>query len=200
VDAVGEETEPKDNAAGLAFGGAGHGDADDAGEVAPVGEDREGARNAHGGEVAVVGEAAGGGEAVLVGAEGCAVGEKGLVERVGVSSAEGGFVDVDALAEEPQDGVGEALGDVGGGDEAEAEDVFDDPGGDGGAEGGGEPEEGGFEPFGGVGGKLVEEVLEVVGELEQREAEDVGSVLEDGHVVGEVVERWFDFGDPRGEA
>jgi hypothetical protein len=51
-----------------------------------------------------------------------------------------------------------------------------------------------------VGGELVEEVLEVVGELEQREVEDVGSVLKDGHVVGEVVERWFDFGDPRGEA
>lgn len=66
-------------------------------------------------EVAVVSVAAGGDEAVLAGAEGGALGIEGLVSWVGVGCAKKGFVGVDTLPQDPEDGVGEALGYVGGG-------------------------------------------------------------------------------------
>ena len=117
---------------------------------------------------------------------------------VGVRRAEGGLVLVDAAAEEPEDGLGEALSYVGAWAEAEAQDVLDDVDGDGVLFKGGEPEEGVEVPLAGVDGELVEKTLEVVGELVELEVEDGAGVEEHGHVVGEAVKSGLGLGDPGG--
>jgi hypothetical protein len=115
-----EDAEPGDRGAGLALVGGGHLEADCLGEVRPVAKQDQGAVDPQGEKVGVVGVAAGGDEAVLAGAQGGALGVKCLVGRVGVGGAKGGLLLVEAAAEEPEDGLGEALGHVGAWAEAEA--------------------------------------------------------------------------------
>jgi hypothetical protein len=171
VEAVEQEANPEHAAAGLAFGRACHDDADVGGELSPMAEDRESTGNSYGAEVGVVGVAARRDQAVLTGAESGAFGVVGLVGGVGVSCAEGGLVGVDSLAEDPEDGVGKPLGDVGGWGKAEAENVLGDPRRNIRALPIGDPKEGGLVPLARVRRKLVEEVLEVVGELEDGKVE-----------------------------
>jgi hypothetical protein len=198
VEAIEQEANPEHAAAGLALGRACHDDANVGSQLSPMAEDQEGAGDADGGEVGIVGIAARRDQAVLTGAEGGAFGEVGLVGRVGVSCTEGCFVGVDSLSKDPEDGVGKPLGDVGRWGKAESENVLGDPRRNVGAFLVGDPKEGGLVPFAGVGRKLVEEVLKVVGELEHGEIEHAAGVEKDGHVVGQVGKVGLDFGEPLG--
>ena len=196
VKGVHQEAKPKDTRASLSFDWASHGDSDGGGEVAPVSEYTEGAVKANGSEVTVVGIATHGHEAVLFGAEAGAITEIGLVHGICRGSAEGSLIGVDTLAKQPHHGFGETLGDVGGWCQTEPKDVLDDPRRNVAALAGSEPEKSGLVPLARVGGNLVEEKLEIVGELKQRKAENEGGIAKNGDVVGEVGEVGFNLWYP----
>ena len=185
-ECVGVGPGPQHAASGLALGELGR-DADELLESAPALQDPRRTVRPDDGEAGVVGVAGGRVELAMVGPEARAVAEEGEANRVGLLGLRRCLLLVELLEQEPEEGVGEALGDVAAGRHAEPEDELHDP-----RRRGGqavfvlEPVKAGLEPLRRVRCELVEVALEVVGEEEEVLPAQVRRVTECGDVVSEL--------------